>query len=395
MGKEIVKNDGGDKLANYLTGMGHMCSDINQGAISAVLPFLVAAYGYDYTSVAMLVFASNAASAVIQPLFGVVGDKHPSPWLMAIGVFFAGLGMALIGFVENYWLILACAMLSGIGVAMFHPEGGRLANLAAGKRKANGMSIFAVGGNVGFFIGPLLTAVFLSTFGMHGTIVFVVPAAICAVILLAFNRRFLALGSNNQTLQKEKTKLKEKWGHFWCLMGILSGRSIIEYALLAFIPLFLMGVMGQSEAVSSSVLSAFAVFGAVSTFLSGRASERLGAHRLMTICMALTAVLLVAFAFNNSLVFAIVFAMLLAVTCDLYYPSAVALGMSYVPKHLGMASGISYGVVVAAGGIAEPFLGMAGDAIGLAPVMLILAAIGVATTVACIALYKVDKRRDR
>ena len=383
--------DGADKLANCLAGLGHMCSDINQGAISAVLPFLVAAYGYDYTSVAMLVFAANAASAVIQPLFGAIGDKHPSPWFMALGVFLAGLGMTLVGFVGSYWLVLASAMLSGVGVAMFHPEGGRLANLAAGTRKENGMSIFAVGGNVGFFVGPLLTAGSLTLLGMRGTIVFIVPAMACAIVLLAFNRRFAALGGA-QAAREKATGREEKWGRFWGVMGVLSGRSIIEYGLLAFIPLFLMGVMGQGEAASSSVLSAFAVFGAVSTFFSGRASERFGTHKLMIVCMALTAVLLATFALNSSLAFAIALAMLLAVACDLYYPSTVALGMSYVPGHLGTASGISYGVVVAAGGIAEPFLGMAGDAIGLAPVMLILAAVAAAATVGCIALRHVDER---
>ncbi len=386
-----IKKKDGDKLANYLTSFGHVCSDINQGAISAVLPFLVAAYGYDYASVAMLVFAANVASAVIQPLFGVIGDKHPSPWLMAVGVFLAGLGMTLIGFVDSYWLILASAMLSGIGVAMFHPEGGRLANLAAGGRKANGMSIFAVGGNVGFFIGPLLTAAFLTAFGMRGTLVFIVPATICAVVLLAFNRRFKALGSVH-TAQKEQAQGRERWGRFWGVMGVLSARSIIEYGLLAFIPLFLMGIMGQSEAISSSVLSLFAICGAVSTILSGRASEKLGAHRLMIACLIITTVLLVTFAFNRSFVAAIALAMLLAIASDLFYPSTVALGMGYVPRHLGTASGLSYGVAIAVGGIAEPFLGMAGDAIGLEPVMLILAAVGAVGVIIGIALRKVDRR---
>lgn len=381
----------GDKLANCLTSLGHMCSDINQGAISAILPFLVVAYGYDYASVAMVVFASNVVSAVIQPLFGIIGDKHPCPWFMALGVFLAGLGMTLIGFVENYWLILASAMVSGIGVAMFHPEGGRLSNLAAGARKANGMSIFAVGGNVGFFVGPLLTAAFLSLFGMRGTLVFVFPATICTLVLLAFNKRFKALGVMN-TDNGTAAQGKEHWGRFAGVMGILGGRSILNYGMLAFIPLFIMGVMGQTQAVSSATLSFFAICCAVATFMSGRISERVGTHRLMIVCLAVTAVLLCVFAFNRSFVAAVVLAGLLAVATDVFYPSTVALGMNYVPRHIGTASGISYGVVVAVGGAAEPFLGMAGDAFGLIPVILILAAISVACMLGSITLRAIDKR---
>ena len=68
----------GDKLANYLTMLGHLCADINQGALSAILPFLVVGAGYSYLEATMLLFASNIASGIIQPLFGWLGDRHPS-----------------------------------------------------------------------------------------------------------------------------------------------------------------------------------------------------------------------------------------------------------------------------------------------------------------------------
>lgn len=381
----------GDKTANYLTSLGHACSDINQGAVTALLPFLVASYGYGYTSVAMLVFAANVASAIIQPIFGTIGDKHPCPWFMSLGIFLAGLGMTLIGFVQNYWLVLAAAMISGIGVAMFHPEGGRLANLAAGERKANGMSIFAVGGNVGFFIGPIITATFLSAFGMHGTIIFIIPASICAIILLSFTKRFKVLGCA-RTIKKEHSDLKENWPCFWNVMAVLSARSIISYGLLAFIPLFIMNVMGQSEAISSSVLSLFAVCGAMSTVISGRVSEKIGANKLTLVCLIFTIIFLVAFAFNTSFVFAIVLAALLAIATDLFYPSSVALAMSYVPAHLGTASGISYGVVIAVGGILEPFLGMAADSVGLQHVMLILAVFAVIGIILTAILQRINSQ---
>lgn len=201
-----------DKLVNYLCMTGHICADINQDALSATLPFLVMYDGYSYTAVAGLVFAANIASAVIQPLFGAIGDHRACPWFMALGVFLAGLGMCGIGFFDAYWTVLVSAMVSGIGVAMFHPEGGRLSNLAAGARKANGMSIFAVGGNIGFFVGPLMAAVFLTAFGMHGTLAFLFPTTICAIVLLAFNKRFLSLGIAKNSTTQEDAK-PERWGN--------------------------------------------------------------------------------------------------------------------------------------------------------------------------------------
>ncbi len=374
----------GDRFANYLTMVGHICSDINQGALAAVLPFLVAIDGYSYIQAAILVFAANVASAVIQPLFGWIGDKRPCPWFMALGVFLAGAGMCGIGFADNYGMVVASSLISGTGVAMFHPEGGRLANLAAGARKGNGMSIFAVGGNIGFFIGPVLTATFLTAFGMRGTLVFLIPAVLCSITLLAFNKRFKALGVTSVSASKNQGQ-PEHWGMFSLVMGVLSIRSIIHYGLTAFIPLFLTGMLGQSEVVGSASISLFSVAGAAATILSGRAAERVGAHRLMIACFALVCIGITAFALNDSVVMAFAITLTLALALDAFYPSTVALGMEYVPGHLGMASGLSYGVAVCAGGIIQPFLGMAGDAVGLVPVMMTLAgvaAIGVALSFA-------------
>ena len=380
----------GDRLANYLTMVGHLSADINQGALSAILPFLVVGSGYSYLEATMLLFASNIASGIIQPLFGWLGDRYPCPWFMALGVLLAGGGMAAIGYMGSYWLVLVAAMVSGIGVALFHPEGGRLANLAAGEHKGTGMSIFAVGGNVGFFVGPLLCATFVGTLGLRGTWVFLVPSILCAVVLLAFNRRFRALGTSRDNPVVTAGQ-KEHWGLFGIVMGVLSLKSIVSYGLLAFVPLFMVANLGQSDTFSSAVLSAFAVFGAVATAVSGKVAQRFGAIRLAIVCCLALGMGLIAYGLCGNVTVAIALAMALSMASSLFHPSTVALGMDYIPLHLGMASGLSYGVTVCIGGVLEPVLGLTGDAIGLAPVFCIMAAIAFAAA----ALGCVLKRRDR
>ena len=97
--------------------------------------------------------------------------------------------------------------------------------------------------------------------------------------------------------------------------------------------------------------------------------------KIAYLCFGVLAICLIAFAFNRSLALAVVLVCLLTCAANLFYPSFVALGMSYVPRHLGTASGISYGVVICVGGIVEPLLGMAGDVYGLPLVMLIIAGV--------------------
>lgn len=363
-----------DRRYSYLMMIAHLCDDLNQGALVAVIPFLVLHNGYSYAEVTALLLASNAASAIIQPLFGWLGDKKPRPWLMAAGVFLAGIGMAGVGVLPNYPLIMASAMLSGIGVAMFHPEGGRLGNLTAGEQKGKGMSIFAVGGKLGFTFGPLVATAAITLWGLPGTLIFIIPSTLCAAILLSQNKALLSY-SNPDKQSSDDSLYQDNWVGFGFVMGAISCRSIMYYAFLSFIPLFLVYNLGQEEAFASSVISLFALVCAVGTIASGWAGQLLGAKKLIIVSYACVAIEVVIFAFNGSLIVALILIALLALTCDISYPSAVAMGQSFVPHHLGMASGLSFGVMVCIGGLMTPVFGLIGDYFGLQVVMLCVTAI--------------------
>lgn len=366
----------GNRRYSYLMMIAHLCDDLNQGALVAVIPFLVLHNGYSYAEVTALLLASNAASAIIQPLFGWLGDKKPRPWLMALGIFLAGIGMAGVGVLPNYPLIMASAMISGIGVAMFHPEGGRLGNLTAGEQKGKGMSIFAVGGKLGFTFGPLVATAAITLWGLPGTLIFIVPSTLCAAVLLSQNKALLSYSSPDKKSADENL-YKDNWLGFGFVMGAISCRSIMYYAFLSFIPLFLVYNLGQEEAFASSVISLFALVCAVGTIASGWAGQALGAKKLIIVSYACVAVEVIIFAFNGSLVVALILIAVLALTCDISYPSAVAMGQSFVPHHLGMASGLSFGVMVCIGGLTTPVFGLIGDYFGLQVVMLCVTAIAI------------------
>lgn len=363
-----------DRRYSYLMMIAHLCDDLNQGALVAVIPFLVLHNGYSYAEVTALLLASNAASAIIQPLFGWLGDKKPRPWLMAAGIFLAGVGMAGVGVLPNYPLIMASAMLSGIGVAMFHPEGGRLGNLTAGEQKGKGMSIFAVGGKLGFTFGPLVATAAITLWGLPGTLIFIIPSTLCAAILLSQNKALLSY-SNPDKQSSDESLYQDNWAGFGFVMGAISCRSIMYYVFLSFIPLFLVYNLGQEEAFASSVISLFALVCAVGTIASGWAGQLLGAKKLIIVSYACVAIEVVIFAFNGSLIVALILIAFLALTCDISYPSAVAMGQSFVPHHLGMASGLSFGVMVCIGGLMTPVFGLIGDYFGLQVVMLCVTAI--------------------
>lgn len=236
-------------------------------------------------------------------------------------------------------------LVAGIGIAMLHPEGGRLANLVAPGDKAASMSIFSVGGQVGFCVGPIITCAAMSAFGLRDS----------AAVAQAGGRG--------------------RWDAFGVVLGALSARSIICYGVTSFVPLFMVAVFAQSEQAGSAMITLFAAVEAAATLASSKAAGRVGTRRLIVGCFVALVAGLAAFASSPSVTVSIGLIVVLAIAINLFNPPAITLGQSFVPNHLSMASGLSFGVVVCVGGVLSPVLGLFGDAFGLIAVMWALSAI--------------------
>ncbi len=143
-----------NKQAIGLLSLGHFLIDFCQGVVPALVPFLVAERHFSYSAAASLVFAISATSSVVQPLFGQLADRLAMPWLLPASVALAGGSLALGAQATSYPIALMAIALSGLGVAAYHPEAARKANIASGEQRTTGMSLFSVGGGLGFAAAP-------------------------------------------------------------------------------------------------------------------------------------------------------------------------------------------------------------------------------------------------
>src|SRR5919206_4793439 len=94
--------------------LGHLCVDLCQGALPALLPFLIAAHGWSYGQASALVLGATMSSSVIQPLFGHLSDGRSLPWLMPGGVAIAAGGIAPPGVAGGYPLTFAVVVAGGV-----------------------------------------------------------------------------------------------------------------------------------------------------------------------------------------------------------------------------------------------------------------------------------------
>jgi len=360
-----------NKGYKYLTMLGHLCTDINQGALPAIIPFLVLSHNLSYAAAASVFFAANLVSSVIQPYFGFLGDKYSMPWLMSLGMVLAGSGIALIGIAPSYLAILGASAISGIGIALFHPEGGKIANFVAGDRKGTGLGVFLIGGNFGFVFGPILATTAIVFWGLRGTLVFLIPVFVMGTILLFFTSKFKEICVTESKTRNERIESGQvdDWNGFSKVAIVISFRSIIQYSLLAFIPLYFINVFSQSEATANTNLTIFLFAAAVSTIIGARISDDIGFRRLIRITFFAMAPLLFLMLQTNNSVIALVLVALAGASMNSSAGTLVAMGQATMPNRIGLATGITLGLAVSVGGVFAPLIGLVGDNFGLITAM--------------------------
>jgi FSR family fosmidomycin resistance protein-like MFS transporter len=382
---------------SYLIMLGHACTDINQGALPALLPYFVIAYDLSYTLAAVIVLANSLVSAIIQPLFGFLGDRIDRPWFMSLGILLAASGIAAMGFFTSYAAIVACALVTGIGVALFHPEGGKLANIVAGEKKGAGISNFSVGGNIGFGIGPIIAVFAISQWGMHGTAAFLIPAAIMAPILFFQTRAYRRLTDvEHQRIRSTNEEAqKDDWVGFSKITFVNTCRSVIGAAYMTFIPLYWISVLGQTQDFAVLMLTVYSLGGAIATFFGGRLADRFGFKRTVLLSVSILAPLSLIFVITTNVVIATILILLCSLVHAIGHAPMVALGQSYLPNRIGFASGISLGVVVSIGGIVAPGIGRVGDLWGLSMSMWVVCAIAFLAIGMCLTLFMGRNAREK
>jgi len=374
--------------------IGHLCCDIHQSTVPALLPFLVVYRGLSYTAAAGLMFAMSFASSFIQPLLGMIVDRKQMPWLMGLGILMGGIGIAAVGFLYSYWSIFAALIFAGFGAAIFHPEAGRMANIVAGNKKGAGLSTFTAGGNLAFVVGPMIAVFALSRWGLQGMSIFIFPALVMSAILLSMQKKFMHFYyMNRQETQKQTASAgqKDNWLAFSKLCLPVFTRSVILGGLSAFVPLYWVGVLMQTRQHGSLMLTVMSSAGAVASFTGGRIADRFGFIRVLRYAFAVAVVLMIFVPQVGAVWIATVLVMALSASLNLGHGPSVALGQRFLPNRMGVASGIILGLTVSMGGIFSPVLGRIGDSHGLTAVMYVMAGVALLGLIGTMLLKEQEK----
>jgi FSR family fosmidomycin resistance protein-like MFS transporter len=366
-----------DKRAMAALSSGHLATDFANGALPALLPFFVDKFALSYTLAGAIVLASAASSSIVQPLFGLWSDRRGAIWLLPGGVALAGIGIALASVAPSYWLVLACVIVSGLGVAAFHPEGSKFAAFAGGRRRASAMSLFSIGGNLGFALGPTVATPLVLAFGLTGGLLLSVP---CLAVALALLVLAPFLGSfapkRGQRLESDEP---DRLGALLLLLGVIAFRSVAWFGLITFVPLWEVS-LGHSKAHGNHLLSLMLLAGGVGTLAAGPLADRFGRRPVLLVCSAATAPLILVFVIVGGVPGAIALAGV-GISVIATFGVTMVMSQEYLPRRIGMASGLAIGLSIGLGGVGAVALGAVADSIDLRAAMYVAAGAALAALV--------------
>ncbi|WP_198035348.1 MFS transporter [Streptacidiphilus rugosus] len=350
-------------------GAAHAVDDLYQGLVPAAVPYFVLDRHYGYLAATGLTLAATLGSAVPQPFLGLAVDRFRLPWLAGAGVGLAGLGLGLAGLVGPYPGVWCLILLSGLGVAMFHPAAGKAARLDAGDSAA-AMSVFAAGGSVGFFLAPVLATPALAAWGVGATVLFLPPAALTAFVLLARARRTPPVAPRVGAADGT-----DRWGPFAVLTGVEVLRSVAFFGISTFVELYWLRDLHASRGLAGAALTCFLAGGVAGTLTGGRLADRWGMVRTIQCGAALVLPSLAALLLAPGEWAPLVFALLTGAALNLPFAVLVKLGQDYLPTRPGTAAGVTLGLAVSVGGLISPVLGLVAEAHGPRGALLALCAV--------------------
>jgi MFS transporter, FSR family, fosmidomycin resistance protein len=361
----------------------HACADLCSGALIGLLPFLVAERHYDLAAAGVFALTASVASALFQPLLGTLGDRGEAHWLAPAGLVTAAVGMAAVGFVTSYPLTLLAVAVCAAGVAAYHPEGARLARHAASSRVTADMSVFSAGGGLGYILGLVAVLAVLPALGLHGTtVVAVIPVAAAVIVALAL-RRFRALPGSRPVAGASVARLVSEWRPFVLLLALFALASGGSTGLMTYLPLLIAQQRGggtTAAAAGTTMNVVLLAAAAVGTLLGGILAARLG-RRLVLVIPQL--VLAPAIALLPSLGYGAMVPVVIVIGLAMNANMSVALVMAqeYLPRRMGLATGLTVGVCGGIGGLIVAALGVLGDHAGLSVVLYVIAALPLAVAV--------------
>lgn len=349
-----------------ICSISHFLNDMIQSIIPAIYPIMKDKFNYSFAQIGIITLVFQMTSSILQPFTGFYADKHPRPYALSAGMCFTLIGLLLLAFAENYFIILLAVSVVGFGSSIFHPTASLVTQLASGGKKSLAQSIFQVGGNGGSAVGPLLAAIIILPFGQHAISWFALAALLAAIIMIRLGTWYRAKLSYAVTHQSAQPLInhdisrRTKYGALLILILLIFSKYFYTACITSYFTFFLIDKFGVSVQTSQLCLFVFLLAFAIGTVAGGMLGDKFGRKYVIWFSILGAAPFAIAMPYVN-LTWTIICTFLSGLIIASAFSSIVVYATDLMPDKVGLIAGIFFGLMFGLGGLGSAFFGWLAD----------------------------------
>jgi MFS transporter, FSR family, fosmidomycin resistance protein len=343
----------------------HLLNDTIQSLIPSLYPLIKTSYHLNFTQIGIITLTFNIAASLLQPFVGAYTDRRPQPFSLAAGMTVTLIGLIVLGWPSNYWILLASVAMIGVGSSIFHPEASKVAYMAAGAKRGLAQSIFQVGGNTGSALGPLLAALIVMPRGQQHVQWFSILAILAIFVLYRVGKWY-----GDHLAQRSARKVFTTPTHALSKRRILI--AVIILLVLIFSKYFYLACMSSyytfylmhrfNASVQSAQIHLFIFLAAVAagTLAGGSLGDKFGRKFVIwwSILGAAPFTLILPYV---SLPIVTMLSIIIGFILASAFSAILVYAQELIPGKIGTISGLFFGFAFGMGGVGSAALGILAD----------------------------------
>lgn len=264
----------------------HLMVDVFNSSRPVLLTYL----GLTETQIAFVTTIYIWSSALTQPFFGWISDRVGPRWLAAGGVLWMAVFYSGAVFLPGAGGLL-CLIIAALGSSSFHPVGAVQAALRGhthmAGRETTSTSLFFTAGQMGHFVGPILTGLILAKLGLPAMVILPI---ISIPIGLALAYQLRGNHPHPKPVQgDDKIRLQASLGFVITLAIVATLQSWSQSNMINLMPKYLKD-LGLGEATYGNMAGLFMGGSALGNVIGGYFGDQYTKRKV-----AATALLLAAF----------------------------------------------------------------------------------------------------
>jgi MFS transporter, FSR family, fosmidomycin resistance protein len=271
-----------------LVSLAHGISHFFQIVTAVVFPLIKDDLGVSYVALGGTVALYYIVSGICQTLAGFAVDRYGARRVLFAGLALVSGGALLAGLAQSYAMLVAAAVVGGLGNSVFHPCDFSILNAhVARQRIGHAFSWHGIAGFLGYATAPAFAFAMAGAFGWRGALL----AASCVGALV-----MAVLVAQRGLLYVEPADAKRAGGGSLAAdLGVLASAPVLMcfgYFVLAAVGFIamqsfgvaaMMALYGASALLASTALTAYLLGAALGIFFGGFAASRWQRHDLIAV----------------------------------------------------------------------------------------------------------------